>query len=275
MRIINNLLKIPRIIRGLGIFNASNRIRALWWNGDVKNNFGDALTPYLIEKISGKKASLCNEFCLKDYYLVTGSILKYASRNSIVWGAGIINGNEKIKKPKKILAVRGPITRRRLLELGHRCPEVYGDPALLLPSFYNPRIEKGYEVGIIPHYVDYKKIRREVSSQDILIIDLLDSIENIIDKIISCKRTISSSLHGLIASHAYKIPSLWVKFSDELAGDGTKFRDYLLSVGIEPYDAKNLKAKIPALNELKELIPNETELKIDLNRLIDLCPFRR
>jgi pyruvyltransferase len=115
MRIINNLLKIPRIIRGLGIFNASDRIRALWWNGDVKNNFGDALTPYLIEKISGKKAILCNEFCLKDYYLVTGSVMKYASRNSIVWGAGIINRNEKIKKPKKILAVRGPITRQRLL----------------------------------------------------------------------------------------------------------------------------------------------------------------
>ena len=62
------------------------------------------------------------------------------------------------KKPKKILSVRGPLTRKRLLELDYECPETYGDSGMILPYFYYPEIKKKYKLGIIPHYIDGENI---------------------------------------------------------------------------------------------------------------------
>jgi len=55
----------------------------------LSDNFGDKLTPYLVEKISGKKCiwSPPDSDILK--YVVTGSILNWEIKNAIAWGAGI------------------------------------------------------------------------------------------------------------------------------------------------------------------------------------------
>ncbi|WP_410503913.1 hypothetical protein [Flavobacterium sp. XN-5] len=33
---------------------------------------------------------------------------------------------------------------------------MYGDPALLLPRYFNSKVEKKYKYGLVPHYNDYK-----------------------------------------------------------------------------------------------------------------------
>jgi pyruvyltransferase len=93
----------------------------------------------------------------RENYVSIGSILHFSDKNSIVWGAGFISKDSYCKvPPKKILAVRGPLTRKKLIEQNIECPKIYGDPALLLPIFYHPKIKKKYEIGIVPHYVDQK-----------------------------------------------------------------------------------------------------------------------
>ena len=156
-----------------------------------------------------------------------------------MWGSGIIDKQQSIEKAD-FRAVRGPQTRKFLLELGYECPEVYGDPALLLSTYYRPEVYKKYKIGVIPHYHDFKVVSENYKNDpEILVIDLMTmDVGEVTRQILSCEKTISSSLHGVIVSHAYEIPSIWVEFSNKIFGDGIKYRDYLESVEIPFYQAE-------------------------------------
>ncbi len=256
-----------------------NGIRIHWCN---IQNFGDMLNPYLIRKILGKKAVYVDKHYFKKHYILCGSIMKRANKNSIVWGAGIMNKDDYFLKPKKVFAVRGPLTRKRFLELGYDCPKVCGDLGILLPNFYKPNNIKKHKIGVIPHYTDYQRVCEMIDNKNILIINLRESVEKVISEINSCEKTLSSSLHGLIVSHVYKVPSLWLEFSDAIKGDGVKFEDYLLSVNIDFYnpvivkDKEMMKEKsIEQMIKEKErlMIPEEKTIKNIQKNLMENLPF--
>ena len=258
-----------------------DKINLTWFNSNLSmrgfssgKNWGDALNPYLVKLISGKDVN----FIPKDdfetnKYLCIGSVLSYATENTIVWGSGFIAENDKLKnKPKEIFAVRGPLTRRMVIQQGFSCPDVYGDPALLYPRFYNPDIKKKYRVGIIPHYIDRdNQWINNQKSDEILIIDILSDINKVVNDIKSCDIILSSSLHGIIASDSYGVPCKWVRFSDRIVGGDFKFNDYYLSIG--------QKIKIPFMishdSDIEDVINSHIfyDLNIDLQKLIDYCPF--
>lgn len=241
-----------------------------------KENYGDLLSKYLVEKISGKQIRWIHPkkqawyHLDKTHFLAIGSILHHVTKHSIVWGSGIIDRQQPIEKAK-FLAVRGPQTRKYLLELGYPCPEIYGDPALLLPKYFNPEVEKRYPIGIIPHYNDFEMVSKMYQNNpNILVIDLMTmDIEEVTREILQCERTISSSLHGVIVSHAYQIPSIWVEFSNKIFGDGIKYRDYLESVEIPFYKAPLLDKKID-LQDMEELFIRYPGLP-SKEKIVDLC----
>ena len=250
-----------------------------------KENYGDLLSKYLVEKISGKEVKWVHPkkqpwYKLdKTNYVTIGSVIHHSSKNSIVWGSGIIDHEQSIEKAD-FRAVRGPQTRKFLLKLGYDCPEVYGDPALLLPQYYHPEIQKKYKIGIIPHYHDFIQVS-EVYKDDpeILVIDLMTlDVEEVTRQILRCERTISSSLHGIIVSHAYEISSVWVEFSDKIFGDGIKYRDYLESVEISFYQAEFLDRKLE-LKEIENLfekypsLPEKGKIEKLCEGLMKVCPF--
>lgn len=252
-------------------------IIAFWWTG-IENNWGDALNPILIESMTGKKPILSTEvFNVKknNVYCVIGSILEAVSEeNLIVWGSGFISSNSQFKvKPKKICAVRGPRTRELILKNGVYCPEIYGDPAILYPCFYRPKIEKKYKLGIIPHYVDQSNplLDRFKNEPSVLIIDILSGVKKVVDDICSCERVASSSLHGIIAADSYGIPAIWIEFSKKVAGNGFKFYDYFESVGRE----NEIPLIVTQNTTIKEVINQykDYRVKLDINKFIDSCPF--
>lgn len=231
-------------------------------------NFGDMITPYIYYKKTGKKAITDNFPKGIDILIGAGSIMGICNSNTVVWGTGIMFADKGFKKPKKILSVRGPLTRNKCLELGYECPEIYGDIGLILPLFYNPKIEKKYKIGIIPHYVDYEDCKR-IYGNDYSVIDLTEPVENVIDKILECKMTVSTSLHGIIASHAYNIKCVWSRFSNKIAGGNTKYWDYYKSIGI------NENIEPININKITDEIfdyPNPS-FPIDTRHIIELCPF--
>lgn len=267
-----------------------NGIPLFWWSEiyltkKQNENYGDLIGKYLVEKISKKKAvwihpgrrTLRNKF--RKIYLTVGSILTQVNGSCVVWGSGIISKEYKIKKAV-FLAVRGPQSRKLLLEQGHNVPEIYGDPALLMPKFFNPIVIKTHKLGIIPHYVDYDLIIEQYKDQhDIIIINLMtNDVEAITKLIISCEAILSSSLHGIIVSHAYQIPTVWVRFSDKIFGDGVKYQDYFESVGLvcpEPlFLSKPISEnQLQTLFERDGLVPDISNIELIQNQLMECCPF--
>ncbi len=203
-----------------------------------KDNFGDILTPLVVAHLTSKKVVRISSVKTinSPHFLVIGSVLQKATCNSSVWGSGFISEDSQLTEvPEKIYAVRGPLTRKKLLKMGVACPEIYGDPALLMPEIYKPAMPtKRYRLGIIPHYVDKNHpILRFVNEtdSDICVIDVQNPNPlEVIDAMYACEKIVSSSLHGIIVADAYGIPAKWVQFSKEVIGNGFKFRDYFLSV---------------------------------------------
>lgn len=269
----------------------SNTIRVFWWNekiiqGKAKENYGDLLGKYLVEKISKKKVVFAwpKKFSVLDWfspiYVTIGSILTNVNHKCIIWGSGIISQDSKIKNAV-FLAVRGPQTRKYLLSLGYEVPEVYGDPALLLPDYVNPIVNKKYKYGIVPHYNDYKIIQDWFQGQShIKIIDMMtNDIEAKTIEFLECERIISSSLHGIIIAHAYGIPAVWQKFSDKVFGDDIKYQDYFESVQL-PYYYPTIQINEFSESELVDLftkninLPDKKVVESLKKGLMEVCPFK-
>lgn len=260
-----------------------NAVFVQWPNGGpVKNNWGDKLNPYIVEKVSDKKVYSPNDVLnvlRKPVYKVIGSGLgSRLDKNVVVWGSGFISYSKKpMASPLKICSVRGPLSRKKYLDSGITCPEIFGDPAILCPRYYNPNIQKKHKLGFIPHWKDVgmslvAKVK-EIEGDEVKVIDICGGIESFVDDILSCENIISSSLHGLIASDSYGVPSLWIRLSDNPMGDFFKFHDYYESIGIknmEPATANSL----PEFQRLfNKCVPHE--VNIDEELLLEACPFRK
>lgn len=242
-------------------------------------NWGDKVGPILAELISGQKVIGVGRKCKlrKDeiVYVTVGSILSWANSRSVVWGSGFSAKNRMVVgEPIKICAVRGPMTREILLNNNIKCPDIYGDPALLYKNYYDPKVDITYDVGIIPHYIDKEsKWVKKQNSKNINIIDIRSGIENVVKEIKKCKTILSSSLHGLIVADTYGVKSIWIKLSDGVIGKGFKFVDYFKSVNRSTTNPFVIEEDTNIKDILKSC--DDYEIKIDTERLISECPFKQ
>lgn len=177
--------------------------------------------------------------------LCIGSILERNKRSHRlrpgdihVWGTGT-RGEKGLKHLRTAIihAVRGPLTRKRLMADGVNCPEVYGDPATLLPRFFKKPESKPYKVSVVPHYADVGHCRDWILFNGlpdrVHVVDVLEPIERVAEQIAGSEYVVASSLHGLIVADAYRVPNVRIRFSANIAGGDFKFNDYFLSVDRE------------------------------------------
>lgn len=275
------LLKFPYLINSYAMFKEGKGVCGNW--GDDLNGH------FLREIISGttypySASSLAYYLHMKNYLVVGSTIDLIQSYNSVVWGAGIINENCKITlPPQKILAVRGPKTRECLLKQGIECPEIYGDPALLIPYQYKPSSVKRYKYGIIPHKINngfVKELTLEKipvnKRSDVLVIDMskYESWTEIPDLICSCKAIISGSLHGLIVAEAYGIPNVWVEFGKPLVGGHFKFHDFFQSIHRDRSKPIIINHGELPMKTINDSIACWQKGNIDLRKLVEVSPFK-
>ncbi|MDQ1740390.1 MAG: pyruvyl transferase, partial [Pseudonocardiales bacterium] len=203
---------------------------AFWCRAPSTGNVGDRLTPWLIHRLTGHWPRFARPGSPVRKFLVAGSILEYTDVDCTVWGAGIMRRDDPINPGAQLLAVRGPLSRRRALQCGAECPEVYGDPAMLLPDLLPARPTRPHGIGIVPHLADRSRLRGYLPGGSRLI-DVRSDVETFVREVVECELVCSSSLHGLIIAQAYGIPVVWLRFCPLPSGDGVKFTDYFLATG--------------------------------------------
>ncbi len=246
-------------------------IRAFWCRIPSRPNFGDALTPWLIRRITGQAPAFVRPEDPRPKYFVAGSILSYVGPRCIVWGSGISTRDDLVLPQARLLAVRGPLSRAVAIECGADCPAVYGDPAMLLPSLYQPPPGVRRGIGVVAHYSDWPRVRGRCRvSESLRLIDIQAPIESVIDRIAGCEAVLSASLHGLIASHAYGIPAIPVTFRDTVADDA-RLCDYYLSLGQEPPPPRRLDEA--CRNAVRVAESASLPRMPDLGPLWSACPF--
>lgn len=200
-----------------------------WVGNNTKGNFGDVLTPKLLDyfqipyQFERDRKQPYDAICI-------GSILRHAHAGVHVFGSGFMSRKNVCSPDAVFHSVRGPVTHQLLADRGIECPRVFGDPALLLPMLVEESAKR-YDVGIVPHESHYQQVRAQYPNEHVINLRTHDALE-VAQAITECRTVISGSLHGVIAAHAYNIPVAWVNFG-ALKGDGMKFEDHYQSVGLD------------------------------------------
>lgn len=233
-------------------------------------NIGDCLNEPLCEWITGHPLN-------KKKVVGCGTILRVVNGHE-VWGTGYDGFRDlgsKNKPPSKIHAVRGPKTREACLSWGWKCPEVYGDPGILLPRFVKPERNVIHEIGWVPHFKDELQELNgwfKVSPKT-------DDPWKFISELLMCEVIVSQSLHGLVLADAYGIPSVWAELSARPKWKNPvgfpkkgpvkredawtfKYEDYYTSIDVDPVCSMN---------------PNDAKLHpipdTMGDKLLEVCPW--
>lgn len=185
-------------------------------------------------------------FGQQSYVLGLGSIYHHAKCNDIVWGSGI-NPYWQDRKLgsaicEDIRALRGPLSRDYLMRNYGICPpEVYGDPALLIPDLFPEfkRKDTSRKLLILGQHHD-EEVLTDFVGEEFKHFTLICQKKSkldwrvIVSNILKSEYVISTSLHGLIIADAFGVPSRWLHNKDlpSVKTEGRfKYNDYYLSTG--------------------------------------------
>lgn len=222
-------------------------IKLYWCRGEgrsdpSKQNFGDYLSPLLVEVFSGRNVEYAP--VQQADLMAVGSILGRESkakrwgflpRRLHIWGTGTGSEQAHYSSRHYYHAVRGALTRSQID--GLRGSPVLGDPGLLAPWVLGDRenpVAKKIRVGVIPHYAD----QAVPAVSELLtaipgarLINVFSPVRQVLEEIASCEFVLSSSMHGLIVADSFGVPNQWLLLSRGRISE-YKFADYYSAFGI-------------------------------------------
>ena len=188
----------------------------MWWFREGhKSNFGDELGAEILRALGNRDERVPLPHA---DMIAIGSILEFAAAEGrdglAVWGAGFMTAGSPASK-LDVRAVRGKLTASAL---GVDVP--VGDPGLLCSLIWK-RPAVRHRVGVVPHLSDDNRY----PWADV-VIDVTAPVAEVLHQIGSCAAVASSSLHGIIAAHAYGIPAMRLHHPRIIGGEH-KWADYI------------------------------------------------
>jgi hypothetical protein len=202
-------------------------------------NLGDALSAVVVAAIS-RLPILRSPFSAKRERLAAVGTIGHALHFGKVhlWGTGFDMQRDRtgglvgysIPDDTELVvhAVRGRRTAAALREKGISVPEAYGDPVWFLPKIFRDPGVKTWDLGVIVHISELEApdaqalVKAAIAryrippefAERVRIINTytpatIDGLREKTEEIVSCRRILSTSLHGLVIAEAYGIPCAW------------------------------------------------------------------
>jgi hypothetical protein len=278
----------------------------VYW-ADGRANFGDSVTPELIQFLLDKKVVWANKWradllsigsllgwalfkttkggCAGSVDEIRMRIRRFISRPVCVFGTGFLF--DPLTSPVKpilrrvphFFAVRGRLTYNILKRMNIPIDDgvALGDPGLLFPSLWadvHHTVDGGR--AYIPHESEWdtqKLVDFASRHPEIRLIDVRESPKEVFRAISSSSEIFSSSLHGLIAADSIGIPNRWVRL--EIPGrtfeqDRFKFDDYYSAFNVvrNPCEYADIsKIDIGPQIQREQILERRAILKEALNNL--------
>lgn len=184
--------------------------------GPRYNNFGDLLGPLIVNGIRAQLGLSEARPTRSTRLFTVGSVIHFATERDTIWGSGV-NGHWLSTEyciDLDIRALRGPLTRRFLLERGTvDIPEVYGDPALLL-SRVRPdllTIPTTIPITVVPNVNEPSDFALHQSSSGVHVLDPRSPLESCLKTIATSELVVGTSLHAIIVAEALGIGARMIR----------------------------------------------------------------
>lgn len=234
-----------------------NSVNLYWWRPSGNRiNLGDEISPLIFRHVFHRDAiwadvNACDAIGVGSIFYPRKASRRKRKRPLFIWGSGTLECRTCEYSDLSIVigALRGPRTAGAI----RGCPEIpLGDPGLFVGEIFKKAEGGGDGIGIIPHHSvrkhpDVKRLAESVGARA-SILDFTDpDIKKTLDTLSRCNFVISSSLHGLIFSDSYGVPSLF--WNDFGVDNEWKFRDYFEGVAREEFASLNTSQLVAALAE--------------------------
>jgi pyruvyltransferase len=200
------------------------------------NNLGDLLSPVIVAALTGRRIRHRGPLSPRTRLVAIGTSGQDQRMGHVhIWGTGFEGiGSQSFSAQKALSqwrlghfiphATRGPFSARLLESAGYGAPAAFGDPATLLPRIWSFEAPKKWELGVVlhmselaaltpgaapnPEFIRYRipeNLQGHVCIISPLVKNNVAAIKAKVGEILSCRRVLSTSLHGLVIAESYGI----------------------------------------------------------------------
>lgn len=216
-------------------------LRLAWWPRPFPGNFGDWLSPLILQRCSGRSVDYVAPAApaITPHLVMVGSIGRFIKQRSIVVGTGVSTTDLELTRQARYLSVRGPVTAQLVRASGGPHVESMGDPAALLRRIVPVDIgPTNGRLAVVRHFTHASLPVTLPDDADELsvLVSHPDDLAAFVAKLAGYDGVVTSAMHVMIACHTYGIPCALIGFRGFEAavhGTGVKYRDYSLGVGLD------------------------------------------
>ncbi|MEI8231029.1 MAG: hypothetical protein WCG32_00430 [Actinomycetes bacterium] len=215
-------------------------IGLVWWARPFPGNFGDWLSPLIVNQYTYKKILFKSAVAVnaQKHMIGLGSIGRFIKPSSIVVGTGISTDELELAKSATYVSVRGPVTARVVKESGGPTVESFGDPGVLISRIFPvTRTSTNGKVALVRHFTHkpIPLVLDEAMEELDIFVSHPDDIKTLVHSLNQYDRVVTSAMHIFITCQSYGIPCALITFEgyeDSVHGNGIKYGDYAEGVGL-------------------------------------------